>query len=159
MSQRARDNGFTLIELMVVIALISLISAIGAGSWRAWASAAGQKGAATDLQTVMRQTQVRAITEGVDFCVDFDTTASAYTVYRYTCGTGMVKVYGPYTLGDSKLRLTNVQFTRLDGTSAGQITFRASGRAWPGGLTITRAGSTKTYTLDVEGLTGRVSIS
>jgi prepilin-type N-terminal cleavage/methylation domain-containing protein len=159
MSQRARDGGFTLIELVVVMALISIIAAIGVGSWRAWAIASGQKGASVSLQSIMRQTQVRAITEGVDFCMDFDVAASAYSVYRGTCGTGMVRVNGPYTLGDSKLRLANVQFTRLDGTTTSQTTFRASGRAWPGGLSITRTDSSKAYSIDVEGLTGRVSIS
>ena len=163
MAQRARDSGFTLIEIMVVVALISLVSAIGVGSWRQWAIASAHKGAAADLQTVMRQTQVRAVTEGVSFCVKFDTTAETYTVYRRPCDTPaalpLVKVNGPFTLGDSHLLLTGVQFQQPDGSFASYVTFRASGSAWPGGLTIARSGSTKTYSLDVEGLTGRVSIS
>ena len=161
MSQPPRDSGFTLLEIMVVIGLMSLLSALGVGAWKSWAVAEAQKGAATDLQTVMRQTQVRAVTEGVNFCVTFDTTANTYTVYRYTCHApaGNVKVNGPFTLGDSRVQLSDVNFTAVAPATSTEVTFRASGIATPGGLTITRSGSTKTYTLKVEGLTGRVSVS
>jgi hypothetical protein len=106
----------------------------------------------------MRQTQVRAVTEGVGFCIDFDTAAGSYTVYRYSCGPAMVKVNGPFELA-SDLSFSNVLFTKPDATTAGQVNFRSSGTAWPGGLVITRTGSAKAYTLTVEGLTGRVAIS
>ena len=109
----------------------------------------------------MRQTQVRAVTEGVNFCVRFDTVASTYTVYRYACHdpAGNVKVNGPFTLGDSNLHLTNVSFSSVAPATSTEVTFRASGSATPGDLKITRSGSSKSYTLDVEGLTGRVSVS
>ena len=109
----------------------------------------------------MRQTQVRAVTEGVNFCVKFDTAANTYTVYRYACcdPLGNVKVNGPFTLGDSRLQLSNVNFTAVAPATSTEVTFRASGSATPGDLKITRSGSSKTYTLDVEGLTGRVSVS
>ncbi len=167
MRKPARDSGFTLIEIMVVIALMGILATFGVGSWRAWIAASNQKGAVVDLQTDMRQTQVRAITEGVDLCIDFDTTAGAYTIYRdgrtapttpFTCVAPRTKINGPVTL-PANVHMNSVVFTRLDGTSAGQIVFRASGRAWPGGLVIARDGSSKTYTMSVEGLTGRVSFS
>ncbi|WP_180934148.1 prepilin-type N-terminal cleavage/methylation domain-containing protein [Nocardioides ungokensis] len=73
MSLSRRDSGFTLIEIMVVVALVSLMSALGVGAYKSWALAHAQLGAATDLQTILRQTQVRAVTEGFAFCVKFDT--------------------------------------------------------------------------------------
>jgi prepilin-type N-terminal cleavage/methylation domain-containing protein len=160
MSQPPRDSGYTLIEIMVVVGLVSLLAALGVGAWKSWAGAEAHKGAATDMQTVMRQTQVRAVTEGVSLCVKFDTTAETYTVYRFECATtGNVKVSGPFSLGDGRLLLSGVQFHKPDGTIVGMVTFRPSGSAWPGGLTIARTGSSKTYSLTVEGLTGRVSVS
>ncbi|GAB3781018.1 GspH/FimT family pseudopilin [Nocardioides ungokensis] len=160
MSLSRRDSGFTLIEIMVVVALVSLMSALGVGAYKSWALAHAQLGAATDLQTILRQTQVRAVTEGFAFCVKFDTTTQTYTVYRYACApTGNVKVNGPIKLGDSRLQLTAVNFSAVAPASSSEVTFRASGSATPGGLNITRTGSSKIYTIDVEGLTGRVSLS
>jgi prepilin-type N-terminal cleavage/methylation domain-containing protein len=160
MSQCRRDGGFTLIETMVVVGLVSLLSAFGVGAWRSWTIAQAQQGAATDLQTILRQTQVRAVTEGISFCVKFNAAAGTYTVYRYACApTGNVKVSGPYTLGDARLHLTGVSFNGIAPATTAEVTFRSSGSATPGGLSITRTGSTKTYSLDVEGLTGRVSLT
>jgi prepilin-type N-terminal cleavage/methylation domain-containing protein len=160
MSPSRRDSGFTLIEMMVVVGLVSLLAALGVGAWKSWTIAHAQQGAATDLQTILRQTQVRAVTEGQNFCVKFDTTANSYTVYRYACApTGNVKVGGPYNLGDARLQLSNVVFDSVAPATNTQLTFKASGTATPGGLQVTRTGSTKIYTLDVEGLTGRVSVS
>ena len=159
MAQPARDSGFTLLEIIVVVGLVSVLAALGVGAWKSWTVAEAQKGAATDLQTVMRQTQVRAVTEGKNFCIKFGTPADTYTVYRYACDESPEKVNGPFTLGDSRVHLAGVQFHQPDGSLTTMVNFRPSGSAWPGELTITRSGSPKTYTLDVEGLTGRVSVS
>src|SRR3954447_14587712 len=155
MSQPRRDGGFTLIEIMVVVALVSMLSALGVGAFKSWTVAHAQLGAATDMQTILRQTQVRAVTEGIGFCVKFSAAGGSYTVYRKPCDSSpgpTDKVLGPITLGDSRLQLSGVNFLQVAPADITQLTFRASGSATPGGLTITRTGSTKTYTIDVEGL-------
>lgn len=158
---RAGEQGYTLVEVLVAVALASILMALGVGSFQRWADASAHEGAATSLQTVLRQTQVRAVTEGVSLCVTFDTTpgAASYTVHRFACDTSpLVKLLGPYKL-DSQQSLSGVAFKASNGTNHQAVTFRPSGTAWPGQLTLARAGSPKTYTIKVEGLTGRVSQS
>jgi prepilin-type N-terminal cleavage/methylation domain-containing protein len=160
MSPTRRDSGFTLIEMMVVVGFVSLLATFGVGAWKQWTVAHAQSGAVTDMQTILRQTQIRAVSEGQNFCVKFDTSANTYTIYRFACApTGNVKVKGPFTLGDPRVQLGTVSFDSVSPATNSQLTFNASGSATPGTLTVTRTGSTKVYTLSVEGLTGRVSVS
>src|SRR3954452_9382754 len=111
---------------MVVVALVSLLAAFGVGAWKNWATASAHKGAAASLQTVMRQTQVRAVTEGIAFCVKFNTPPDTYSVYRYPCDgpTPNVKTNGPFTLGDPKLHLSDVSFTAAAPATSNEVTFR-----------------------------------
>jgi hypothetical protein len=91
--------------------------------------------------------------------VSFRVVENDYTVYRGACNdSAKVTVVGPVVSDSAKVRLTAPSFAGPSGSSTG-VTFSAHGTAWPGSVKLTRAGSTKAYTLTVEGLTGRVSLS
>lgn len=152
------DGGYSLIEVMVTIAIMGTLLTIAVGGFRHWALARDHEGAATNLQTVLRQTQTRAITEGTSFCVTFDTAASTYTVWRYACGTPMVKVSGPFEMNDARVHLRNPEFLYPDGSIGSGLTFKPTGTATDGQVRVDRDGSAKAYVVDVEGFTGRVSI-
>lgn len=159
MSHPRRENGFTLIEVLVTISLLGLLMAISITGWSSWAKAGAQSGVANELQSVLRQTQQRAVTEGRAMCVQFDAPGNAYTVYTGACDDGArVKVVGPVGTGAAEVHFASPGFTGPSGTSPG-VTFYARGTAWPGSVKVTRTGEPKVYTLSVEGLTGRVSIS
>jgi prepilin-type N-terminal cleavage/methylation domain-containing protein len=159
MSPQDRDGGFTMIELLVTISLLGIMMAIAVSGWTSWADASRQSGAARELQSVMRQAQVRAVTEGRAMCVSFRVAQNDYTVYRGACdSTTKVALIGPVASDSADTRLSAPAFTGTSGTSAG-VTFNARGTAWPGSVKVTRGGSPKIYTLTVEGLTGRVSLS
>lgn len=152
------DAGFTLIEVLVVIGIFSILALFGVGGFRNWAIASDHRGAADGIEMAMRQAQVRAITEGVSFCVTFDTAASTYTINRYACGTTLERVQGPTKIENAKVKINDVQFTRADGSIAPDVLFKPTGSAWSGYVTVTRTGSTKSYRINVEGFTGRVAI-
>ena len=159
MSHRARDSGFTMIELLVTIALLGIMMAISVGGWTSWAKASRQSGTARELQSVMRQAQVRAVTEGRAICVSFRVAQNDYTLYRGACDDpAKVTVIGPVVSDSKDVKLAAPSFTAPSGSSTG-VTFSARGTAWPGSVQLTRTGSSKSYTLTVEGLTGRVSLN
>ena len=160
MPTRPRDAGFTLIEVMVTIMLFGIVVAIAVNGSRSWSLAHEQSGTARTLQSVLRQAQQRAVTEGKAVCVTFDVASDSYTVFRGACDDpAKTRVKGPMSASSSKVHLTTPAFTSPSGTPGAAVGFTARGTAWPGQVKVTRDGSTKTYVLSVEGLTGRVALS
>lgn len=156
---RTDDEGMTLIEVIVVLCLIGVLSAMAATSMRSWNQANAHKGTAAAVQSALRTTQVRAISEGVSFCVRFDDGQDTYTISRYACADSPVTVNGPLSPHDPTVRISAPTFTAPDGSITDAVTFRPTGSASPGSVRIVRTGSPKVYQVNVEGFTGRVSIT
>lgn len=161
MAQPPRDSGYTLVEVLMVIVLMGLMMAISVAGYGAWAKASEQSGTARDLQSLLRQTQQRAVTDGNAMCVLFDVAAGSWTVYRDTCSVVATqdpalrdRAFGPDEPDSSAVHVSEPLFNGGPG-----VTFYARGTATQGQVKVTRDDSTKTYVLHVEGLTGRVSLS
>jgi type II secretion system protein H len=160
MPTSSRDAGFTLVEVMVTIMLFGIVVAIAVNGSRSWSQANEQSGTARTLQSVLRQAQQRAVTEGRPACVTFDVATDSYTVFRGACDDpAKTEVQGPKSTDSGKVHLATPTFTSSAGTPAAGVSFTARGTAWPGTVKVTRDGSTKTYVLTVEGLTGRVALN
>ena len=158
MSSARRDSGFTLIEVLVTITLLGVLMAISISGWSSWSKAREQSGTASELESTLRQTQQRAVTEGLAMCVQFDVDADQYDVYRGACdSSSRVRVAGPISTAASSVELSAPGFTAQSGATSTGVTFYARGTAWPGTVQVTRTGESRVYTLRVEGLTGRVS--
>lgn len=155
MSHHRSDSGFTLIEVMVTIALAGILMAIAVSGWSSWAKASAHSGAAREIQSAMRQAQQQAVTEGTATCFWFDDAADTYAVYRGRCtDAGKQLVKGPVAVSPY-VDISTPAFGS-DGTGT---SFLGRGTGSPGSVSVTRPGSTTTYVLTVDGLTGRVGIS
>lgn len=151
------DGGFTLIECAVAITIAGTVAATAVTSMRGWQDAHDHAGTAAQIQGVMREAQQKAVTEGRPMCVDFDTGAQTYNMYRGMCDdVAKVMLQGPIGVQGGKTRITSPSFNGPSGISTG-ATFAPRGTAWPGTVRVTRTGATKVWTLALEGLTGRAS--
>src|SRR5688500_5535308 len=129
MAPQNRDSGFTMMEILVTVSLLGIMMAIAVSGWSSWAKASSHSGAARELQSVMRQAQVRAVTEGRAICVSFRVAQNDYTVYRGACGSSPTEtVLGPVASNSSEVRLSAPAFTGTSGVSTG-VTFNGRGTA------------------------------
>lgn len=156
MPQPDRDSGFTLIEVLVTITLMGVMMAIAVSGWSAWSQASAHSGTAREIQSVLRQAQQQAVTEGTSICVQFSESANSYSVLRGSCDGSLTAIRGPMTPDGNQVSISSPTFSTA---SPSGVTFYARGTATAGTVKVVRSGSSKVYTLKVEGLTGRVQLS
>ena len=153
------DRGFTLVETLVVVVLMGVAATIAVGGFQAYSKSAEHSGTRNDVVSALRAAHQRALAEATVYCVRFDASGKTWTTYRGTCSAG-TPVKGPEDVEGAQISLADVSFLHADGTPGSRdVEFTARGTASKGSLKVVRAGSSKTYTVSVEGLTARVSSS
>ncbi len=154
-SPRGRsDAGFTMIELMFTMVLFGLLVAIGAGPWSHYRAKQEHRGATRELVAFLRRAQVRAVAEETTYRVDIAADGRSATTFRFN-GTSFDS---GMTIETPTKRVTYATpvFTSPSGSGA-SIFFFARGSASKGSLNVVREGSDEVFTIQVEGLTARVS--
>ncbi len=146
-SFRPTSAGFTVVELVVLVAVISVLSAIGFPLYLSYSRAQETDGAARTIVVSMNQARQLAVMRGVSFSVETQTNpnnrmrfCSGVTV---PCPGGQVYT-GPETDGAGWRRLENA--TRI--TVAPAITFNSLGAAAASGA-LRVQNSSATGSLDV----------
>lgn len=151
------DEGYTMIEMIVVIAIAGTLMAAAVSGWQTWSRAAGQDGLVTELRGVLRQAQQRAVTTGTSTCVLFDVAAASWSIYRGRCDDdAKIRLEGPIE-ADAGLLLTEPRFQHGESAYLPGVSFAPRGTATPGQVTIERDGADREAVVSVEGLTGRVT--
>ena len=76
-----RDSGFTMIELLIVVAMLGVLLAIAVPNYMDYLPKYRASGAARQLFTEMQTTKMKAISENNDYVITFDTSNNSYRVY------------------------------------------------------------------------------
>jgi general secretion pathway protein H len=140
------EHGFTLIEMLVVIAIIALIGALALPQFSGAQGKADMTSTARRLAAGLRSTRSLAMAHGRAEAFALDT---AHGLYR--AGTGAAQPVGK-NIG---LTLVTASRERID-SATGSIRFFADGSSTGGGIAL-RAGPRNSLIL-VDWLTGRVSL-
>ena len=77
-----KDKGFTLVEMMVVIAIMAIVSAIAVPNLYSYAAGMKLRSASRDLYSTLQKTRMNAIRQNARWAVEF--TSSTYRVVN--CG-------------------------------------------------------------------------
>jgi general secretion pathway protein H len=141
-----RQAGFTLIEMIVVIAIIALALTLIVGYRPPWSGALGVRGAAGALASAFRLARSEAISRDGPVSVVIDVTS-----HHYRVGEGPERALPP-SLKVELLTLSNERHA----TNAGEIRFNSDGSSTGGRVTI--GNGSRTLAVGVDWLNGRVSI-
>lgn len=161
--RRCSDQGFTLIELLLTMTLFGMLTALAVMPLRAYQAAQEQRSASRDVVAALRNAQVRAVSEGTTYKVQF----SAHQVQVFRGNAGVYSLARSYSVANAvTLAVTSPGFTPATSVATPSPApvqdayFYGRGTASAGSITVTRSSSaTKAYTVRIEGLTARVSVS
>jgi general secretion pathway protein H len=144
---RNHSGGFTLIEVVVVLAILGLALAIIAGFKPPWSSGLGLRGTAAELASQLRLARSEAIVRNRPVMFDIDVAS-----HRYKVGAGNVHSL-PTNL---VIELTTIAGESRGGTT-GDIRFNPDGSSTGGRISL--ADGQRRLAVGVEWLTGRVSVA
>jgi general secretion pathway protein H len=144
---RARDDrGFTILELLIVLAIMGLIGSLLVGARPSTSARVNGRAAAETLASVLREARSEAILQGRTTAVEIDTERRTYRI-----GSA-----GDRPLPDGvRISLLTNRGDVIDG-SQGRIRFTPDGRSTGGRIdVVTPSGKTE---VGIDWLSGRVSI-
>ena len=138
--------GFTLLEMIVVIAILGLALTLIVGYRPPWSGALGVRGVASELASAFRLARSEAISQDSSVSVVIDVAS-----HRYRIGEGPVRALP----ASFKVELLSLSSER-HATNVGEIRFNPDGSSTGGRVTI--GDGSHTLAVGVDWLNSRVSI-
>ena len=143
----ARHGGFTLIEMIVVLAILGFALVLVVGYKPPWSSGLGLKGTAAELASGLRLARSEAIASNRSVVLGLDLNA-----HRYRVGTGAERRLP----GNVSIELLTIAGER-QGVGSGDIRFNPDGSSTGGRITL--ADGRQRLAVGVDWLTGRISVA
>lgn len=146
-----KNRGFSLTELMIVIAMIGIIGTIATFGWQRYVNNSNLRTAARDIVSDFQYYKAKSISENREYSISFTTgSASGYIVSALATATheavNRTKYLSEYGNG---IQITNVVFAASDPNS---ITFQPRGTISGGNITLSNAlSSTAAITTNITG--------
>lgn len=153
--RRVDDAGFSMMELLVVVAVLGILTAVGVPYMNSYYHAMKLRSGADELATLLNSGRYLAIKQNGNVCVAVSSTSVQYrTGVNATCAGGTVYV-GQGTKSDGTMPLQNTM--QVTGATA-NVVFTNLGAASQGGTyTIRNPIDGHTLTVTVSG-SGRITI-
>jgi prepilin-type N-terminal cleavage/methylation domain-containing protein len=157
---RAGQDGFSLMELMVVMSMTGILMAIAGYGTMNWQRTSEHKGSALALVSFLRKASEQSISEGRTYCVDLAPTRSMQ-LWRYACSTatgsavtGVRQTQNARVTLESSVTLPTPAPACPSGDKC--VYFYPRGTATPATVIVRSTARSNLYTVHVEGLTARV---
>lgn len=136
-SSSARTRGFTVVEMMIVVAILSILLMMGLPSYQRWIANTQVRTAAESIQNGLRLAASEAVRRNVqvDFVLTSDAALTATPTADVAGGGWVVRVPGTAELVDSKPAAEASQAVVVASTAA-MVSFSGLGRLTAGGACI-----------------------
>jgi prepilin-type N-terminal cleavage/methylation domain-containing protein len=153
-------KGFSLIELIIVIAILGIVSAIAAPNFNKYRQNTNLKEAARDLASDISLYRQRAVAENIHYQIVFNQAANNYTVQRETVlNSGvynlLIVTKSPSAISGGSVIISNVNLNNQWITFQPRGTLDVSCAAIPCSVTLQHTVRLSTATINTY-LTGRV---
>ncbi|MGV8079025.1 MAG: GspH/FimT family protein [Syntrophales bacterium] len=134
-------KGFSLAELLIIIAIIGILAVISGYSWQRYVTNANLRAAAREIATDFSWAKENALKENRNYTITFDVSGNQYTI------APGAKVKSPTFFG-TDIRITGANFG-IGGTT---ITFLPRGTASAGNVALVNSrGSTASIVVNITG--------